>query len=160
MSSSLPLRRWVIGALRAPALLYDWNLGWLLGRRFLRLTHRGRHSGRCYRMMLEVIGEHREQRELFVMVGLGRRAQWYRNVVAGGAVEVAIGSERFRPDYRELGTAEAATILGDYERRHRVVTPLVRIVLSRLVGWRYDGSPPARQRLVSERPILALRPAS
>lgn len=109
-------------------------------------------------MMLEVIGEDREQHELFVMVGLGRRAQWYRNVIAGGAVEVAIGSERFRPDYRELEPAEAATILGDYEQRNRLVTPIVRIVLSRLVGWRYDGSPPARQRLVSERPILALRP--
>lgn len=109
--------------------------------------------------MLEVIGEDREQHEFFVMAGLGRRAQWYRNVVAGGAVEVAIGSERFRPDYRELGSAEAATILADYERRNRVATPILRMVLSRLVGWRYDGSPPARQRLVTECPILALRPA-
>jgi hypothetical protein len=57
MVSSRSVRRWVIGALRAPAVLYDWKLGWVLGRRFLRLTHRGERSGRCYRMMLEVIGE-------------------------------------------------------------------------------------------------------
>lgn len=111
-------------------------------------------------MMLEVVGQDRAQDEVFVMVGLGRRAQWYRNVVAGGAVELAIGSERFRPDYRELAPAEAAAVLGDYERRNRRLAPIVRFVLGRLVGWRYDGSPPARDRLVRERPILAFRPPS
>ena len=157
--SSPALRPSLIRALRTPAVLYDWNLGWLLGRRFLRLTHRGRRSGRCYRMMLEVIGNDRARHEVFVMVGLGRGAQWYRNVIAGGAVELAIGSERFRPDYRELAPAEAAAILAGYERRNWLLAPIVRAVSSRLVGWRYDGSPRARERLVSERPILAFRPA-
>ena len=39
--------------LRAPARLYDWNVGWVLGRRFLRLTHvgaaPGASIGRCSR---------------------------------------------------------------------------------------------------------------
>ena len=43
--------------LQIPAVLYDCHLGWLLGRRFLRLTHVARRTGRTYRMMLEVIGE-------------------------------------------------------------------------------------------------------
>lgn len=43
--------------LRAPARLYDWHAGWILGRRFLRLTHVDRRSGRHYHTMLEVIGE-------------------------------------------------------------------------------------------------------
>lgn len=108
--------------------------------------------------MLEVIGIDRARHEVFVMVGLGRHAQWYRNVIAGGAVELAIASERFRPDYRELPPAEAAAVLADYERRHRLLAPIVRAVLSRLVGWQYDGSGPARERLVTERPVLAFRP--
>jgi len=41
--------------LRAPGRLYDWRCGWLLGHRFLRLTHIGRNSGRHYQTMLEVI---------------------------------------------------------------------------------------------------------
>jgi len=153
-------RSWLIRALRAPAVLYDWNLGRLLGRRFLRLTHRGRRSGHCYRTMLEVIGDNRARDEVFVMVGLGRRAQWYRNVTAGGAVELAIGGERFRPNYRELPPGEAAAVLEAYERHNRLLAPIVRVVLSRLVGWRYDGTAPARERLVGELPILAFRPAS
>jgi deazaflavin-dependent oxidoreductase (nitroreductase family) len=155
-----PIRPWLIRALRVPAVLYDCHLSWVLGRRFLRLTHRGRRSGRCYQTMLEVIGADRAGGEVFVMVGLGRRAQWYRNVTAGGAVEIAIGRERFHPAYRELAPAEAAAVLGDYERRNRVLTPIVRAMLSRLLGWHYDGTPTARRRLVAERPILAFRPES
>lgn len=111
-------------------------------------------------MMLEVIGTDRTRGEVFVMVGLGRRAQWYRNVMAGGAVEVAIGRRCFCPAYRELATTEAAAVLGDYERRNRLLSPIVRTMLSGLIGWRYDGSPEARRRLVAERPILAFRATS
>ena len=110
--------------------------------------------------MLEVLGHDRAQDEVFVMVGLGRRAQWYRNVIAGGAVELAIGSERFQPDYRELAPAEAAEVLGDYERRNRRLALIVRLVLERNRWLALRRSPPARDRLVRERPILAFRPAS
>lgn len=154
------LRPWLIRALRAPAVLYDWHLGWLLGRRFLRLTHRGRHTGRRYQTMLEVIGEDHATHEVFVMVGLGHHAQWYRNILAGGAVAIAIGRERFRPTYRQLEPDDAATILGSYERRNNLLAPIVRATLSALVGWHYDGSPEARNRLVRERPILAFRATS
>jgi deazaflavin-dependent oxidoreductase (nitroreductase family) len=157
--ASKRVRPWLVSALRTPAILYDWHLGWLLGRRFLRLTHRGRRSGRQYQTMLEVIGNDPVGGELYVMVGLGRNAQWYRNVVAGGAVEVAVGNRRFQPIVRQLAPAEAAAVLGEYERRNRVVAPIVHAMLSALVGWRYDGSPSARERLVKERPIFAFRPA-
>ncbi len=92
--------------------------------------------------MWEVIGEDRDRHVLFVMVVLGRSAQWYRSVVAGGAVEIAIGRERFRPAYRELESVEATAGLGNYEQRNRAATPGVRVVLSRLVSWHCDGSVP------------------
>ena len=146
--------------LRAPARLYDWHAGWLLGRRFLCLTHVGRRSGRRYQTVLEVLGENRDRDEVIVVAGLGRSAQWYRNVLAGKATEVAIGRERFVPDYRELPALEAATVLADYERRNRLIAPVVRRVLSSLVGWRYDGTQDNRLELVSELPMVALRPAT
>ncbi|HEY1713764.1 MAG TPA: nitroreductase family deazaflavin-dependent oxidoreductase [Solirubrobacteraceae bacterium] len=144
--------------LRAPAYLYDVHAGWMLGQRFLCLTHTGRQSGRRYRTMLEVVGHDRATGELIVLAGLGRSAQWYRNVSAGHATEIRIGRRRFRPRYRELAPEEAIVALADYERRNRWATPLVRLVLSRLVGWRYDGSPRARARLVSELPMVGFRP--
>jgi len=145
--------------LRAPARLYDWRCGWLLGHRFLRLTHVGRNSGRRYQTILEVIGTGPAVNEFLVVAGLGRAADWYRNLRATPPVEVAIGRSRFRPVHRILNVEEAVAALTDYERRNRWITPVIRRMLSWLLGWRYDGSGPARQRLVRELPIVAFRPA-
>jgi deazaflavin-dependent oxidoreductase (nitroreductase family) len=145
--------------LRAPARLYDWRAGWILGRRFLRLTHAGRRSGRRYQTMLEVVGDDRGRGEVVVVAGLGRAAEWYRNLLAGQGLEVAIGTTRFRPAYRVLDPPEAAAVLAAYERRNRFVAPIVRRVLTWLVGWPYDGSAAARRRLVEELPLVALCPA-
>ena len=145
--------------LRAPGRLYDWRCGWLLGHRFLRLTHIGRNSGRHYQTMLEVIRIEPALNEFLVLAGRGSAADWYRNLQATPAVEVAVGRSRFRPVHRILNVDEAVAALADYERRNRWITPLIRKVLSWLVGWRYDGSNPARQRLVRELPIVAFRPA-
>jgi hypothetical protein len=49
-------------------------------------------------------------------------------------------------------------VLADYERRNRWIAPLVRWVLSRLVGWRYDGSDDARRRLAGQLPLVAFQP--
>ncbi len=145
--------------LQSPARLYDWHAGWLLSRRFLRLTHVGRKSGRQYRTILEAIATDPATHEIFVLVGQGPQADWYRNLRANPAVELATGRQRYVPDHRVVPEDEAAAVLADYERRNRLVAPLVRRVLSWLVGWSYDGSDAARRRLVRERPIVAFRPA-
>jgi hypothetical protein len=59
--TSRPPSLWPLlrGVLAAPTFLRDVHAGWLLGRRFLRLTDDGRRSGRRYQTMLEVIGDDR-----------------------------------------------------------------------------------------------------
>lgn len=59
---------------------------------------------------------------------------------------------------RELQRAEAIIVLTDYERRNRFASPLVRLLLSRLTGERYDGSMAARERVAEQLPMLAFRP--
>lgn len=145
--------------LRAPARLYDWNLGWLLAHRFLLLTHVGRRPGKTHRTVLEVIGTRRAADEFLVVAGLGRSANWYRNLQAHPAAEVAVGRRRFRPQHRTLDEQEAVAALADYERRNRLAAPVVRRMLSWLVGWRYDGSDEGRRRLARELPVVAFRPA-
>ncbi len=146
-------------ALAVPARFYDWHLGWLLGHRFLRLSHVGRRSRRRYRTMLEVIGTDRLSGEMFVMSGFGASSDWYRNLLAGGDVEIAVGRSRFRPIHRRLTDLEAEAVLARYERQHRLLAPLLRKVLARLVGWPYDGTPDSRLRLVRELPVIAFRPS-
>lgn len=108
--------------------------------------------------MLEVIGRRPAANEFLVIAGLGRSANWYRNVQAQPAIEVAVGRQRFRPRHRVLSEDEAAAALADYERRNRLAAPVVRRVLSWLVGWRYDASADARRRLMRELPVVAFRP--
>jgi deazaflavin-dependent oxidoreductase (nitroreductase family) len=143
--------------LRAPVALYSARAGWLLGHRFLLLRHRGRVSHRLHSAVLEVVAWRPAAREAVVMSGFGPRSQWYRNVLAGQAVEVQIGRLRFAPAVRPLGTDEAVGVLADYERRNRIAVPLVRAVLSKLAGFRYDGSDAAQRRLVRTLPLVAFR---
>jgi deazaflavin-dependent oxidoreductase (nitroreductase family) len=138
--------------------LYAIGGGRLLGHRFLMLRHRGRRSGRIYSTVLEVIAWDAAAREAVVMSGFGSGAQWYRNVLAGGAVEVRIGGDRFTPDARPLSDEEAAAALRSYERRNRIAAPVARRVLGRLAGVAHDGSDVARLRVVERLPLVAFRP--
>jgi hypothetical protein len=61
-----------------PAGLYDRRLGWLLGRRFLCLTHRGRKSGNRHQAVLEVLAWSPLAREAVVVSGFGRRSNGFR----------------------------------------------------------------------------------
>ncbi|GAA4547352.1 nitroreductase family deazaflavin-dependent oxidoreductase [Amycolatopsis samaneae] len=143
---------------RAPLRLYDHGFGWVLGGRFLCLTHLGRRSGRAYRTVLEVIGADPASGEVMVIAGLGPGADWYRNILARPPVEVRIGRRRFTPRHRVLDEAEAFAVLAAYERRNRWIRPVLHRVLSGLLGQPYDGGDVARKHLVSRLPVVALRP--
>lgn len=144
-------------ALRQPVRLYDIGAGRLFGHRFLLLTHRGRRSGRRYRTMLEVVRWDAERGEATVMSGFGDRSNWLLNIRDGGAWEIQIATRRFRPVVRELGPAEAVDVIADYERRSRLLSPVIRLILSRLAGFRYDGTPEQRRRLVEVLPLVAFQ---
>jgi deazaflavin-dependent oxidoreductase (nitroreductase family) len=150
--------RWLTRASRVANLLYDRNLGWLLGHRFLRLTHVGRHSGRRYHTVLEVVGHDRAGPEFFVVSGFGTRADWLRNLDACGPATVTVGRRTFPADHRRLVDAEAYAVLVDYERHHRWIRPVIHRALSWLLGWPYRGSGADRGRLVEQLPVIGLRP--
>ena len=146
--------------LQLPVHLYHAHLGALLGNRFLLLVHTGRRTGVRRETVVEVVHYDRATQEAIVTAGWGVRTQWLHNVEAGLATEVWIGRRRFVPLYRVLATDEAVRVFADYERRNRLAGPIVRAVLSRLVGWRYDGTPAARRRVVEQLRLVAFRPAA
>jgi hypothetical protein len=71
---------------------------------------------------------------------------------------VVIGSQRFTAAHRVLDEQEAVRVITGYERRNRFIAPIMRFVLSRLLGWRYYGSESDRRRLVTQLPLITLRP--
>ena len=144
--------------LRAPAYLYRWRSGWLFGHRFLLLVHLGRRSGRRHCTVLEIVEYRRERREAVVISAFGSSADWLRNIEAAPHPEVMIGSQRFIAVHRRLAADEAERVLAGYERRNRLAAPIIRAVLSRLLGWRYDGSAEHRRRIAAQLPFIAFRP--
>jgi deazaflavin-dependent oxidoreductase (nitroreductase family) len=143
---------------RAPVYLYRWRLGWLLGHRFLLLTHRGRRTGRRRHTVLEVVEYRGDGPEAVVISAFGKKADWLRNIEATPNPVVILDSRRFCAIYRVLGDDEAAGVLAGYEQRNRLMAPVIRLVLSRLLGWRYDGSAENRRRLAAQLPFVAFRP--
>lgn len=144
--------------LRAPRVLYDRGLGWLLGGRFVLVEHVGRKSGDTHRTVLEVIGSDRSTGAVVVMSGWGTSSDWYRNVLAAGHATVTIGRRTMPVDAFVLEDAEAALVLADYEERHRFLRPVVRLVLSRLAGFPYDGTDDGRRAVVRTLPLVRFTP--
>jgi deazaflavin-dependent oxidoreductase (nitroreductase family) len=144
--------------LKLPAALYRADLGWLLGQRFLMLTHVGRRSGRAYDTVLEVLRYDASTRTAVVVAGLGRSSDWYLNLRHRSTAQVTIGRDRFPATHSGLSESDAAEVLADYERRNRWIAFVVRIVLSGLLGWRYYGTDDERRRLVAQLPLVVLRP--
>jgi deazaflavin-dependent oxidoreductase (nitroreductase family) len=148
-----PPRGALRAALQAPRHLYRLRLGWLLGHRFLLLTHRGRHSGRVYQTVVEVVRYDPQTLESIVVSGWGERADWFRNVQATPALAVETGGRRYVPAQRFLAPDEVYQELQAYVRRHRWAAGITR----RLFGLRFDGADPqprvALLRGIAFRPI-------
>lgn len=151
--------------LHAPVYLYPLGLGRLLGKRFLLLTHWGRRTGLRHQTILEVMeyrdaGGNKKTPEIIVMSGFGRNAGWLRNIEASPAAEITIQSQHFNAAHRFLDEDEAIAVVHNYERKNRFIAPIVRSVLSRLLGWRYGGSESDHRRLVAQLPLIAFWPRS
>jgi deazaflavin-dependent oxidoreductase (nitroreductase family) len=157
---SQDLPQWLRAAFGAPNRVYEAGFGWVLGHRFLRLTHTGRRSGRQHHVVVEVVRYDRRTGEATVVSGFGPLADWYRNVTAGGPALVDFGRGPRPARHRVLSPTEAEQVYAAYERRNVLISPLVRWTLTALLGWRYDGSVAARRRMVGELPMLAFRPTA
>ncbi len=101
---------------RLPLWLYRLGLGWLLGRRFLRLVHIGRKSGRSRETVLEVVLV--EPEGFVVASGFGPRSDWYLNLQAEPRARVQVGVKWFQARARFLRDQEAAEALRRYAALH------------------------------------------
>ena len=57
----------LIPIFKLPVVLYRLRLGWLLGKRFMLLTHVGRRSGKVRRTILAVLRFDAQTREIYAV---------------------------------------------------------------------------------------------
>lgn len=137
-----------------PILLYRMRLGWLLGHRFLLLTHQGRTTGKVRQTVLEVVHYDLASHESAVLSAYGVRADWYQNTLAHPAHEVQTGFERYVPQQRLLDAAERLAALRIYQQHYRRAFQAVM----RWLGYPYDGTEAGLRSLADIVVITAFRP--
>jgi len=137
---------------RAPIGLYRLRLGFVLGRRFLMLEHRGRKTGITRRTVLEVVANDRDT--LCVAAAWGERAHWLRNIVVDPNVRIYWGVRRFDTVAARIETERARSVLSEYAGAHpRTFSRLARFMLDD-PG---DGIEKSVNHLAATVPMVALR---
>lgn len=139
---------------RLPLPLYRFGFGWVLGHTFLQLTHVGRRTGKPHEAVAMVLAHDQRGDEAVICAVWGPRTDWVRNLRAGKALRVQIGTESFIPQHRFLTEEEAAAVGAEFRRRH----PWRLRLICRVLGLDDLGSDAAIREFVSSRPFVALRP--
>jgi deazaflavin-dependent oxidoreductase (nitroreductase family) len=143
--------------LRMPSVLdrrgTRWALQALSPATVIVLVHRGRKSGKLYKTPVEILHLDRERDELVVSPMWGRNSDWYRNVLAGGLVEVHVCGDERLVEWRELDDVERRTAINGYREAHPLYSRMILRMLVRVN--RFEGDP--EEALLRELPMLGLR---
>ncbi len=140
---------------RLPILLYRAHMGWLLGGRFLMLTHIGRRSGQLRQVMLEVVMHEPDSKAYFVAAGWRGKADWFRNIQTNPAVQVVVGTRTFKAIASVVQPNEAADRFYVYARRFPLAfRELSRIMMGKMVQSTREDC----LRLAQSVPLVKLMP--
>jgi len=141
--------------LRLPIRFYRAHLGWLLGDRFLMLTHTGRKSGLPRQTVLEVVQHNKDTDTYYVVSGWGEKSDWYQNISKDPFVTVQTGRRTFHSKAEFIPTERAIEVVKAYAHDH----PVAFNELSGLfLGDRMKPGSDAQQRLVEKMPMVAFHP--
>jgi len=125
----------LIPIFKMPLLLYRLHLGWLMGKRFMQITHVGRHSGKTYKTILAVLKFDENTREIYA-VSAWKGSDWYYNIQASPALQVETGRVHYVPTQRTLSAEEITTSFMEYRKKQ----PLFSRMICRIPGWKWDST--------------------
>jgi deazaflavin-dependent oxidoreductase (nitroreductase family) len=139
---------------RLPITLYRARLGWLMGNRFLLLTHTGRVSGIPRQAVIEIIRYDETGDYYLVASGFGEKSDWFKNIQKTPRVTIQVGRRQAAALAEWLPPIDAENEMLDYARRH----PNAIKNLARILGYNLDGTDESYRALSRAAPIVALRP--
>jgi deazaflavin-dependent oxidoreductase (nitroreductase family) len=141
--------------LRLPIWLYRFHLSWMLGDRFLMLTHTGRKSGLPRQTVIEVVQHDKNTDTYYVVSGWGEKSDWYQNIRKLPQVTVHVGGRKFQATAEFIPLEKAIEIMNTYARKH----PVAFSELSGLfLGERMQPDNEASRRIATKMPMVALHP--
>ena len=125
----------MIPIFKLPILLYQLNLGWLLGKRFMQITHIGRRSGKVHKTILAVLRFDEKTKEIYA-VSAWKGSDWYYNIQALPALQVETGFVHYVPAQRTLSPEEIAAAFIEFRQR----SPIFTRIICRIPGWKADST--------------------
>jgi deazaflavin-dependent oxidoreductase (nitroreductase family) len=125
----------LIPMFKLPLFLYRLRLGWMLGNRFMQITHVGRRSGRTYRTVLAVLRFDEKTKEIYA-VSAWKGSDWYYNIQSSPALQVETGFVHYVPTQRTLSAEEITATFMEYRRQH----PIFSRMICRIPGWKWDST--------------------
>lgn len=138
--------------LRLPIFLYRIKLGWLLGDRFLMLTHTGRKSGLPRQTIIEVVKHEKTTDTYYVVSGWGEKSDWYQNIRKTPQVTIRSGGRKFQTTAEFIRVEKAIDIVNTYAREH----PIAFNELSGLfLGEHMKPGSDAPERIAHKMPMVA-----
>jgi deazaflavin-dependent oxidoreductase (nitroreductase family) len=106
--------------------------------RLIVLVNRGRTSGRLYKTPLSILVEYPERGEIVVSPMWSRNSDWYRNVLAGGLVEIHVRGEKRQVEWRDLDEVERRAAGEAFRDAYPIYSRMILRMLARLNGLKGD----------------------
>ena len=125
----------LIPIFKLPVYLYRLRLGWIMGKRFMQITHVGRRSGKVRRTVLAMLRFDEKTHEIYA-VSAWKGSDWYYNIQASPALQVETGLIRYVPAQRILSPEEIATAFLEFRRKY----PIFCRMVCRIPGWKWDST--------------------
>jgi deazaflavin-dependent oxidoreductase (nitroreductase family) len=141
--------------LRLPIWLYRVHLGWMLGNRFLMMTHTGRKSGLPRQTVVEVVRHDKATDTYYVVSGWGEKANWYQNIRQTPQVTIQVGGRKFQSNAEFIPVEKAIDNLKAYAHDHPVA---FRELSGLFLGERGKPGSDAPERIAEKMPMVAFHP--
>jgi len=144
--------------LRMPAALDRKGTRWLMRAitpppKVIVLVHRGRKSGRVYKTPVSILAGDPKSDEVVVSPMWGENTDWYRNVIAGGLVEVQSAGATWRVEWHEMDEVGRRAAGQAFLKAHPMYSRMIARTLSRLNDL--EGDPV--EAVMRELPMIGLR---
>ena len=142
---------------RMPIFLYRIGLGFLLGDRFLMLTHIGRKSGLSRRVVLEVVQHDIVNDRYYIASGWGEKSNWFQNILNNPNVKFQVKNSKYDGYATRVDKEQTANVLFDYATRN----PNAFSMLSnRILGQRLEPTKVDCMLMADHVPVVVLNKMS
>src|SRR5207247_3677325 len=123
-------------AMRTPVVFDRKGTRWMMQAfpppTVIVLVHRGRKTGRLYKTPLSILLEDPDRGEIVVSPMWSTDCDWYRNVIAGGLVEIHVRGDKRQVEWRELDEAERRAAGEAFRAAHPIYGRMIVHRLARL----------------------------